>query len=278
MDAAFASPVNRKPLPIWTDDELAAERPRLGEFVPALTPLLLEGPRPRGIVVVFPGGGYWGRAAHEHLPIAECFNRRGFHGAVLDYRTCDRSPRPLGDGPLKDARRAIQLIRRHADAWRVRPDKIAILGFSAGGHLAATASTRFVLGRPDAVHPADHVSSRPDAAVLCYPVISAESFGHAGSIKNLCGDQPTPEQIALWSNEKHVTSQTPPVFLWHTADDPGVPVENSLAMAVALSKAKVPFALHVFPKGRHGLGLAESDPVVGAWPDLCASWLRSMEW
>jgi acetyl esterase/lipase len=267
---------NGEPFPIWTEDEMAARAAQLGEFVPTLTPVLLPGDTPRGLVLVFPGGGYSGRAPHEHRPVAECFNHFGFHGAVLDYRTANSCPTPLGLGPWEDAQRAVRLVRLFAADWHVKPDKIAVLGFSAGGHLCAWAATRFSAGDPGAAHPADRLSGRPDAAIPCYAVISAGSFGHAGSIQNLAGQAPTPEQIEFFSNERHVTAQTPPMFLWHTANDGGVPVENSLCMAQALRDAKVPFALHVYPSGNHGLGLAANAPLVKSWPELCAAWLRDL--
>ena len=269
-------PVNGEPFPIWTAAELAARKAPLGEFVPSLTPVLLPGDTPRGLVLVFPGGGYSGRAPHEHRPVAECFNQYGFHGAVLDYRTANTCPTPLALGPWEDAQRAVRLVRLFAGEWHVKADKIAVLGFSAGGHLTAWTATRFSAGDPNAAHPADRLSSRPDAAVPCYPVISAGPHGHSGSIQNLAGPTPTPEQIEFFSNERHVTPQTPPMFLWHTADDGGVPVENSLFMAQALRNAKVPFALHVYPTGNHGLGLAANAPLAKSWPELCAAWLHDL--
>src|SRR5262249_10972798 len=148
-------------------------------------------------------------------------------------------------------------------------------GFSAGGHLASTMATHFDDGNPQASDPIERVSSRPDIAVLAYPVISmAEGTTHAGSRKNLLGANPSPELVALLSNEKQVTPKTPPTFLFHTADDSAVSVENSFLFAEALRKAKVPYELHVFEKGRHGVGLAQNDPVLSAWPKLLESWLR----
>ena len=157
------------------------------------------------------------------------------------------------------------------------PKRIGILGFSAGGHLASTAATHFDDGRPDAADPIDRESSRPDFAVLCYAVISLlDPPAHSGSRLYLLGDPPDPALVQDLSNERRVTARTPPTFLWHTADDASVPVENSILFFEALKKAGVPAALHVFPHGRHGLGLAPADPVVSEWPVLCARWMEAL--
>ena len=239
---------------------------------PILFPFALESAEARGAVVVCPGGGYGGLAPHEGRPIAEMLNRAGFHAFVLRYRVAPHKH----PAPLADAQRAIRLVRHHAAAWHVKPAQIGILGFSAGGHLVSTAATHFDAGRPDATDPVERVSCRPDAAILCYPVISFGPFGHHGSMVNLIGENPPEALRQSLTNELQVSAQTPPCFLWHTADDQAVPVENSLVFAEAMGRNKVPFALHVFPHGAHGLGLAEGDPVVGAWPRLCVAWLTSL--
>ena len=242
------------------------------EDKPRLTPYLVPGDGPHGCVVVCPGGGYGGRAPHEGEPIARWLNSVGVSGFVLDYRV---SPyrHPI---PLNDAKRAIRTVRARASQWRIDPARVGILGFSAGGHLAASAATLFDKGDPGAADPIDRLSSRPDAAILCYPVISFGDFRHHGSMVNLIGENPEPALRRQLSLENSVTAETPPTFLWHTSDDGGVPVDNSLLFAAALHKHKVPLALHVFPKGPHGMGLATGDPTVRQWTTLCAQWLKDI--
>jgi len=226
-------------------------------------------------IVVCPGGGYGTLASdHEGKQVAEWLNSLGVSAFVLQYRVGPRYRHPV---PLQDAQRAIRLARARAKDFGVDPGRLGILGFSAGGHLAATTGTHFDAGRPDAPDPIDRMGSRPDFMVLAYPVMSmSAAYAHRGSVRNLLGDTPDPALAEDLSNERRVTAQTPPAFLFHTADDPGVPVENSLAFAQALHEAGVPVELHVFPKGRHGVGLAPDDPVLSQWPGLCATWLRAM--
>ena len=226
-------------------------------------------------VLVCPGGGYRTLAsAHEGKDVAEWLNTLGVSAFVLQYRVGPRYHHPV---PLQDAQRAIRLLRARAKDFAIDPGRLGILGFSAGGHLSATTGTHFDSGRPDAADPIDRMGSRPDFMVLAYPVMSMTApFSHKGSIENLLGPSPDPKLAEDLSNERRVTAQTPPAFLFHTADDPGVPVENSLVFAQALRQAGVPVELHVFPKGKHGVGLAPGDPVLSQWPGLCASWLRAM--
>lgn len=239
---------------------------------PRLVPYLVEGGSRRAAVVVCPGGGYAKRAAHEGEPVARWLNGLGISAFVLHYRVAPyRHP-----SPLQDAQRALRLVRHRADEWQIDPNRVGILGFSAGGHLAATASTLFDDGNPDSPDPIERQSCRPTAAVLCYPVISFLQFTHLGSMRNLLGDNPTVPLRRALSAEQNVTTQTPPTFLWHTADDAGVSVVNSLLYAQALGQQGIPFALHVFPYGRHGLGLAQDDRQVGAWTALCATWLAGL--
>lgn len=245
------------------------------EFIPTLEPHLLPGDQPRGAVVVLPGGGYGGRAEHERTPIAEFFNQAGFHAFILDYRVApNRHP-----APLLDACRAVRIVRSRATEWRVKPDKIAALGFSAGGHLTGSLALFHDAEYLRGIDPLENnVSARPDAFVLCYPVISSAEFGHAGSFKNLLGPEATEQARRALSLELHVREDTPPAFLWHTADDQGVPVRNSLEFAKALREKNVPFELHVFPHGNHGLGLAPNDPHIAKWANLCAEWLKGLGW
>jgi len=243
---------------------------------PKITVYLAPADRATGAaVVVCPGGGYQVLAAdHEGKQIAEWLNSLGVSAFVLQYRLGERYHHPA---PLQDAQRAIRIVRSRAKEWRVDPKRVGILGFSAGGHLASTAATHFDDGQPDAADPIEREGSRPDFAVLCYAVISLEDpTAHAGSRRNLLGDPPDPALVALLSNDKQVTARTPPTFLWHTADDTAVPVENSLQFFEALHKAGVPGELHVFPHGRHGLGLAPGDPSVSQWPRLCAVWMEGL--
>ena len=226
-------------------------------------------------VLVIPGGGYRIVAAdHEGRQIAEWLNSLGVSAFVLQYRLGPRYHHPA---PMQDAQRAIRMVRHNATKWAVDPARVGVLGFSAGGHLASTVATHFDLGAPDASDPIDRLSSRPDFAVLCYPVVSlADPVAHAGSRSHLLGETPDPKLVELLSNDRQVTASTPPTFLWHTADDTTVPVENSMRFFQALRDAKVPGELHVFAHGRHGLGLAQRDPVVSQWPQLCARWMASL--
>lgn len=223
-------------------------------------------------MIVCPGGGYAGLADHEAGPVAEWLNSFGVAAFVLNYRrTPYRHPIPLGD-----AQRAIRWVRSHADEWGLDKNHIGILGFSAGGHLAASAATLFDDGRPEALDPVERESSRPDAAILCYPVISCGEFAHRGSVLNLLGDPPPLEKVRELSLETRVTPRNPPTFIWHTADDGAVPVENSLLFAGALAQHEVNTTLHVFPHGQHGLGLASDSATVSVWTGRCAHWLKDM--
>jgi acetyl esterase/lipase len=176
---------------------------------------------------------------------------------------------------MQDVQRAIRIVRSRAQEWGVAPDRIGVWGFSAGGHLASTAATHFDPGDPNAADPIDRVSCRPDFAILCYPVITlTEPYTHRGSRDNLLGPNPDPKLVELLSNERHVTDQTPPTFLFHTDADTGVPAENSLMFYQALRKAGVPAEMHIFQTGPHGVGLAQGDPALSVWPRLLENWLR----
>jgi acetyl esterase/lipase len=256
-------------LPLWP-----AELVPVWEEAPRLTPYLVDGPGPHPAIVVCPGGAYRRRAPHEGEPIARWLNSLGIAAFVLDYRVApNRHP-----APLHDAQRAIRTVRHHAAEWRADGTRVGILGFSAGGHLAAAAGTHPGTGELGATDPVDRHSARPDLLVLCYPVITFGEHRHEGSMLNLLGDDPSDEARQALSVERCVTAETPPTFLWHTAEDGSVPVQNSLLFAKALARNDVPFALHVFPHGRHGLGLAADDRLVGAWTRLCAGWLAGQGW
>ncbi|HYE05307.1 MAG TPA: alpha/beta hydrolase [Planctomycetota bacterium] len=239
---------------------------------PTLTWFPAAGAGPHACVVVCPGGGYAMRADHEGEPIARWLNTLGVAAAVLAYRVAPyRHPVPLWD-----AQRAIRAVRARAGAWKLDAKRIGILGFSAGGHLAASASTLSTAGDAAATDPVERESSRPDAAILCYPVITFGEHRHDGSLRNLLGQEPDPAMQRALSLETRVTAATPPTFLWHTSDEDPVPVFNSLLYATALRTHRVPFALHVFPRGPHGLGLAQGDATVGQWTTLAARWLTEI--
>jgi acetyl esterase/lipase len=226
-------------------------------------------------VVVCPGGGYRVVAAdHEGKQVAEWLNGLGVSAFVLQYRL---GPRYRHPAPLQDAQRALRLVRSRARDFGVDPGRLGILGFSAGGHLASTAGTHFDGGRPGDADPVEREGSRPDFMVLAYPVISLVSpFTHKGSLEHLLGKDADRARVESLSNELQVTKETPPTFLFHTSDDPGVPVQNSIVFYEALQRYGVPAEMHVFAKGPHGVGLAPKDPALSAWPTLCAAWMRSM--
>jgi len=233
---------------------------------------------PRGssgtAIVVAPGGGYANLATeHEGRQEAYWFNAMGITAFVLRYRLGPRYHHPI---ELGDAQRAIRTVRARAAEFNVIPDRIGMMGFSAGGHLTSTAGTHFDVGKADSSDPIERVSSRPDFMILGYPVISFDpAVAHAGSVRMLLGDNPDPKLIENLSNDLQVTAQTPPTFIFHTTNDNGVPVENSVRFYLALRKAKVPVEMHLFENGPHGVGMALNDPSLRAWPNLLMNWLRA---
>lgn len=260
---------------LWPEN-FSAGKSKDNEFIPTLDIYTLAGSEPAGAVVICPGGGYAGRAAHEGKDIALRFNKLGFHAFVVQYRVApNRFP-----VPQQDIFRAIKIVRSNAGNWNVKADKIAVCGFSAGGHLAASSGTLFNEVDANAGDKADNYSQRPDALILCYPVISSGEHAHVGSFNNLLGEDASQELRKKYSLEKCITGETPPAFLWHTSEDAAVPVENSLLFGLELRKHKIPFELHVFPEGRHGLGLGVDPgvPEIQVWPELCATWLKKMNW
>jgi acetyl esterase/lipase len=199
-------------------------------------------------------------------------NAAGVTAFVLKYRLGPKYRHPI---ELGDAQRAIRLVRARAAELGVAPDRIGIMGFSAGGHLAATAGTHFDAGKPDAADPIDRAGCRPDFLILAYPVISFDpAIAHSGSVRNLLGENPDPKLLEDLSNDLRVTAATPPTFLFHTNADTGVVAENSVRFYLALRRAKVPAELHIFENGPHGVGLALGDPSLSAWPTLLTNWLR----
>jgi acetyl esterase/lipase len=226
-------------------------------------------------VLVFPGGGYVHLAVdHEGTQIAAWLNSYGISAFVLRYRLGPKYHHPV---ELEDAQRAIRYVRANAKQYGIDGHRIGVWGFSAGGHLASSVGTHFDNGEASATDVIDQQSSRPDFLILCYPVITfKEPYLHRGSRTALLGDNPDPGLMDLLSNETQVTAQTPPTFLFHTSDDPVVPVQNSIDFYLALRKANVPAELHVFEHGPHGVGLARDKPDLAIWPDLLAKWLKQL--
>jgi acetyl esterase/lipase len=265
------------PTPLWPNGAPGAKGTEQADK-PSLTAMLPPKDKSCGTaVVVCPGGGYGGLAMdHEGMQIAQWLNERGIAAFILQYRL---GPRYRHPSPLMDVQRAIRTVRAKAADYGVDPNKIGVWGFSAGGHLASTAATHFDAGKPDADDPIDRVSSRPDFAILCYPVISLKPpYYHAGSRKNLLGDSPSNELVESLCNDQQVTAQTPPTFLFHTSEDRPVPPQNSVLFYQALVKAGVPAELHIYEKGPHGVGLAQKDTILSTWPSRLNDWLRLHGW
>ena len=266
-DAPVETPLYPKAAPGAVGDT-PADKPTLTLYRPA------EGKANGSAVVVCPGGGYGGLAlGHEGKEIADWLNKHGITAHVLKYRHAPRYKHPV---PLQDVQRAIRTVRALAAENQLYPNKIGVWGFSAGGHLASCAATMFVERKPDSNDPVERVSSRPDFAILCYPVIDMEGpFTHRGSRNNLLGEGPPAELLRKMSTYTQVTAKTPPTFLFHTDADTGVVPENSILFYSALKKAKVPAELHIYEKGPHGVGLASKDAVLKSWSDRLADWLKA---
>ncbi len=272
--AAFAQPRGPEPKVelLWPDGAPGAvgsedaDKPSIAIYLPP------AGRATGAAVVVCPGGGYRGLAMdHEGQQIARWLNSFGVAAFVLKYRL---GPRYRHPAPMQDVQRAIRRVRSGAAEFGILPDRVGVMGFSAGGHLASTAATHFDAGDPNAAVPVGRVSSRPDFAILGYPVITfTESFMHRGSRDSLLGPDPDPKLVELLSNEKQVTPQTPPTFLFHTNEDKGVPAENSVYFYLALRKAGVPAEMHIYERGPHGVGLAHTDLALSSWPARLAQWM-----
>ena len=260
-------------IPLWTGQAPGAQGTE-DRDIPTITVYL-----PRTLregttaVIVCPGGGYGALAMnHEGRQVASYLNSLGIVAFVLKYRLGPRYHHPVEIG---DAQRAIRMVRAKAAEWRIAPDRIGIMGFSAGGHLASSVSTHFDAGQASAADPIDRAGSRPDFSVLGYPVISlTATWTHQGSKKNLLGDNPDPELAKSLSGENAVTAQTPPTFIFQTNADTTVPAENSVYYYLALRKAGVKAEMHIFQNGPHGVGLGMDDPALSEWPKLLANWLR----
>lgn len=240
---------------------------------PTLTVFLPAAGKANGVaVVICPGGGYSHLAmTHEGYDVAKRLNESGFTCFVLKYRLpADQIMIKKEIGPLQDAQRAIQLVREGAGQWHINKNRVGIIGFSAGGHLASTAGTHFSTA---VIDNKKHTSLRPDFMILGYPVISlTDSLAHAGSRNSLIGSAPTQDLINMYSNELHVTAKTPPTFLVHAKDDKTVKVANSLVFKQALDKYNIPSDIFLYDKGGHGFGLVNSTSDV-QWIDLAVAWM-----
>ena len=244
--------------------------------VPTLTPFwAAEGNATRAAMIVCPGGGYNMLAPHEGAAYAYWLNEQNISAFVLKYRL-------VKDGYhlpeiLQDAARAVRLVRANATKWQLDPQRIGIIGSSAGGHLSATLMTRFDAGQPDAEDPIERVSSRPDLGVLCYAFILFDRNDKPERQERFLGPNRTAEQVRLFSPALNVRKDTPSCFIWQTVEDASVPPENALVYADALRRAGVPFDLHLYQKGRHGIGLGNKtgDPAtLHPWTKDCEFWLR----
>jgi acetyl esterase/lipase len=246
--------------------------------IPTLTPYLPDPASATGAaMVICPGGGYEHLAPHEGNDYALWLNQHGVTCFVLKYRLGSSGYRH--PAMLQDAARAVRLVRAKADDWKIDPKRVGIMGSSAGGHLAATLLTHFDSGNAAAEDAIERQSCRPDLGILCYAVISMGQYTHQGSKNALLGANPSPELVQLLSNELQVTPNTPPCFLWTTFEDRTVPMENSMLFASALRKNNVPFALDIYQKGGHGLGLADPPPFTHPhpWAADCLVWLQAQK-
>jgi acetyl esterase/lipase len=271
---------------LWPEDHAAnqgdepktVDSPEWTERVtksPTLTVFLPEKAKQNGAaIVICPGGAYAGLAMQkEGLEVAEWARSKGIAGVVLRYRCGGgKNQQPV---PLEDAQRAIRTVRAKANQWGVDPHRVGIIGFSAGGHLASTAATMFDAGQPDAADAVDRQGSRPDFAVLVYPVITlVGDAAHRGSRNNLLGAEADDDLAEKWSTDRRVTDKTPPTFLVHASDDDGVPVKNSLLFYEALVAHRVPAELHVYEMGGHGFGMFRGERPVDGWPEQLSPWLK----
>jgi acetyl esterase/lipase len=268
--AAHAAPLD--PIPLWPGKAPGA----LGEQdhdKPTLTPYLPPSEKATGAaIVICPGGGYAGLADHEGAGYAEYLIQQGVTCFVLKYRLGSKGYRhPI---MLGDAARAVRLVRARAAEWRIDPHRVGIMGSSAGGHLSSTLLTHFDAGQADASDPIERQSSRPDLGILCYPVITMGEHGHGGSKKALLGENPDPALVELLSNEKQVTKNTPPCFVWHTWEDKVVKIENALMFVSALQRNDVPLDFHVYERGPHGIGLSSGKN--GIAPDDVHPWAKNL--
>jgi acetyl esterase/lipase len=267
----------QRSIPLWPG-EAPGSLGSAEEDTPAITAYLPAPQLATGTgVVVFPGGGYTHLSMEkEGTEVARWLNGLGVAAFVVRYRLGPRYHYPV---MLEDARRAVRLVRARAPASGIDPNRIGVIGFSAGGHMASLAGTHFDRGRAADADSVERQSSRPDFMILLYPVITMEPrFAHPGSRANLLGDNPTPDLVHSMSSETQVTPETPPTFLTATSDDTVVSVENSLMLYQALRAAGVPVEMHIYESGPHGFGLAPDNPTLATWTELCATWMRGHGW
>lgn len=258
---------------LWNDKKSANTGRVEDDFQPFIELSLIETSSPLGAVIVLPGGGYRARAAHEGMPVAKKFNESGYHAFVLQYRIAPyKFP-----APQQDVMRAVAIVRANAEKWNVDPEHIAVGGFSAGGHLACCSGTIGLNVDRSAGDSIDEVSAKPDALLLFYPVISNDkTIAHFNSFVQLSGkEEPDEEFLNLTRLENQICPDTPPAFLWHTATDGTVNVQNSLRFAQNMWASGKKAELHVYPEGHHGLGLAEDKIDIRSWPVLAANFLEN---
>ncbi len=257
--------------PLWPNgapgmlSDEPSDIPRMQAFLP--DPETASG----AAMIICPGGGYAGWATHEGAGYANWLAKNGIACFVLKYRRGTHGYRH--PAMLQDAARALRVVRADAAKWKVDPQRIGIIGSSAGGHLASTLLTHYDAGDPNAADPIDRVSSRPSLGILCYAIVTMGPNTYIKGRENLLGPTPSQELIDSLSNEKQVTPDTPPCFIWHTGDDRVVKVENSIDFAQALRAKGVPFELHIYQTGKHGLGLGDpANPL--PWSQDCLRWLK----
>lgn len=255
-----------------------ADRAVTGIRTPTITAYLPK--KPNGVALLVTPGGSYQRVVldKEGSDLAPIFNANGYTLFVMTYRMPADGHAEGADAPLVDAQRAIRTLRADAQKWKIDPQRIGVLGFSAGGHVAASLATRYDEAAYPATDSIDKLSARPNFLALMYPVITMDkNIAHPGSRNALIGDHPTPEQIKKYSPEQNVTQQTPPTFIVHAVDDPSVPVDNSLVMFSALRAQHVPVEMHLFEHGKHGFGIRGAVGLPAAsWPELLMNWMEAL--
>lgn len=256
-----AQPVAKR-IDLWSEP---AEFSTLDLYLPDENPT-------RTAVIICPGGGYGGLSEiHEGSDVAQWFNDHQIAAFVLRYR---HGKQHLNPAPVEDARRAIQYVRHHGDKFQIDPDRVGIMGFSAGGHLASVSCTHLHDGNPHADDPIARHPAVPSFAILAYPVITfIEPFSHGGSRDHFLGENADTALLEKFSSERQVTERTPPTFLYHTDQDQPVPAENAVRYYLALRQHGIPAELHIFRPGKHGTSLGQNDPILAVWPKLLANWM-----
>jgi acetyl esterase/lipase len=266
------------PIPLWPNGAPGALGTSSND-IPTITPYLADPTNATGAaMVICPGGGYQHLSPREGNDYALWLNQHGVTCFVLKYRLgADGYKHPV---ELQDSARAVRAVRARAEEFKIDPKRIGIMGSSAGGHVASMLMTHFDSGDTNSADAIERQSSRPDIGILCYPVITMGEFAHPGSKNLILGRTPSPELVQETSSELHVDANTPPCFIWCTSEDRTVPPENTLMFAGALRKNHVPFDLHIYQKGRHGLGLDDKPPFTHPhpWAGDCLFWLKQQGW